>query len=165
MERQHVYAILDCARAPGLYPLIRELHPLDAPCLFAGDIAEEVRRVSPFIFALEAAPKIADLWAREGVGRSWGSFITSPHELDAVRRHIRHFLQVRMPDGMGPVLFRLWDPRVLRPFLETAPPDQIAQLFAKVSSYVVETPQGLERQIAVDGTLRRLPARWGALGG
>ncbi|MFS0738570.1 DUF4123 domain-containing protein [Sphingomonas sp. 1P06PA] len=165
MQRQQVYGILDCARSPGLYPLIRELDPLDAPCLFTGDIGEDMRRVSPFIFALAAAPKIADIWGAQGLGRSWGIFLTSPMGLDAVRRHIRHFLQVRLPDGVGPVLFRMWDPRVLHPFLGATPPDQLEQMFAKVSSFVIETEAGLERQIYAGGGLRRMPAQWGALGG
>lgn len=153
------------ARAPRLYPLVSMLHPLDAPCLFAGKIGEELRQASPFLFPLRAAPRIADLWRNEGAGQSWGIFLTSTLGLEAVRRHVRHFLQVRLPDGTGPVLFRFWDPRVLHPFLGATEPGQLAQFFAKVSSYVVETPNGLERLFFSGGQLHRMPADWSQLSG
>ena len=161
--RHEVFAIADMARAPRLYSLISTLHPLDAPCLFAGNIGEELRQASPFLFPLRAAPRIADLWREEGAGQSWGIFITSTLGLEAVRRHVRHFLQVRLPDGTGPVLFRFWDPRVLHPFLSASEPDHLQRLFAKVSSYVVETPQGLERFVLAGGQLRSMPADWNQL--
>jgi hypothetical protein len=34
------------------------------------------------------------------------------------------FLQVRLPDGSGPVLMRFWDPRVLGVLLDHAEPHQ-----------------------------------------
>ncbi len=158
-----VFAIADMARAPRLYPLISTLNPVDAPCLFAGRIGEELRQASPFLFPLRVAPRIAALWRHEGEGQSWGIFLTSTHGMEAVRRHLRRFLQVRLPDGTGPVLFRFWDPRVLHPFLAAGEPGQLAQLFEKISSFVVETPAGLERLALANGQLRRMPADWSQL--
>jgi hypothetical protein len=149
------------ARAPRLYPLVSTLHPLDAHCLFAGRIAEPLRSASPFLFPVAASARILDLWSNEGEGQSWGIFMTSPLGLEEVRRHVRKFLQVRLPDGSGPVLFRFWDPRVFHPFLISSPPDHLAALFAKVSSYLVETPAGMQRFYLDGERLRSVAAGWG----
>lgn len=153
------------ARAPRLYPLISTLHPMDAHCLFAGRLEEPLRSASPFLFPLAASERIFDLWSNEGEGQSWGIFMTSPLGLEEVRRHVRKFLQVRLPDGSGPVLFRFWDPRVFYPFLLSSEAEHLAALFAKVSSYVVETSNGLERLFLSRGQLQRQPVRWKDLRG
>jgi hypothetical protein len=133
---------------------------MDAPCLFAGRIPEPLRSASPFLFPVGASSRILDLWSNEGEGQSWGIFLTSPLDLEVVRRHVRKFLQVRLPDGSGPVLFRFWDPRVLYPFLTSSGPDHLAAVFAQISSFVIETPSGLERFYLTGGELRCIPANW-----
>ncbi len=155
-----VYAVADCARAPFLYPLIQQIHPMEAYCLLGAKTPEPLREVGAFLFPAARSAPIMARWKQEGLGRSWGIFLTSPLGFDEVRRHLKRFLQVKLPDGTGPVLFRLWDPRVLHPFLHATEAGQLAQLFARVSSYVVETPAGLER-LTFDGqALRAMPARW-----
>ncbi|SFS03916.1 DUF4123 domain-containing protein [Sphingomonas jatrophae] len=154
------YAIADMARAPQLYPMLQTLQAADVPCLFAGKIAEEVRRASPFLFAFDSAPTLIQRWAAEGPGQAWGLFLTSAEPLETVRRHVRKFMQVRLPDGSGPVLFRFWDPRVFAPFLAATEKDQLTPFFGPIQSWVIESPQGLMRHIQTAGGLKVVPANF-----
>ena len=138
--RRQLYALVDLARAPQLLPLIDWLSRTGAAqCLFEGSIAEPLRRVSPHIVAMARAPQLLDRWLAEGRGQSWGVFLETPLSMHLARRHVRRFLQVRLPDRSGPVLLRLWDPRVLGPFLQHAPADQLMRLFAGEMVYGVES--------------------------
>ena len=142
-----LYALVDLARAPQLLPLIDWLSRSGAAqCLFEGKIAEGLRRVSPHIVALARAPQLMDRWMAEGRGQSWGVFIETPLPMHLARRHVRRFLQVKLPDGSGPVLMRVWDPRVLGVLLDRVDGEQAIALFAQPLAYWCE----------VDGeTLRR----------
>ena len=164
MAAAQSFAIADMARAPQLYPMVQTLHPLDAPCLFAGRIAEEVRAASPFLFAFASAPDLMRRWATEGPGQAWGVFLTSAEPLETIRRHVRKFMQVRLPDGTGPVLFRFWDPRVMAPFLQATEPGGLDPFFGPIQSWVIETPQGLQRHLRTAGGLKVVPAGFAELG-
>ena len=54
-----------------------------------------------------------------------------------MRRHLRHFLEVQLPDGKQ-VYFRFYDPRVLRVFLPTCTADEINQFFGPIKQYLME---------------------------
>lgn len=157
---ERVYAVVDPAVEPRLYPLLKAIGELDAPCLFAGKIDEQLREVSPHIFAVENGREIVQRWIQQGGHQPWGLFMTSTLGLAEVRRHIRRFLQVRLPDGRGPVLFRIWDPRVLPPFLLASEADHVSQLFARVSSYLIARGPALERLVAANGVVQSQPADW-----
>ena len=137
-----LYGVLDCSRAPELYEHAARLEPEASSCLFEGRLAEEVRRVSPFLVELAPADPLSRLWRTQGWGQAWGILISSRAGLPAVRRRLRHFTQVRLPDGAGPVLFRFWDPRVFRVYLPTTPPPDMAGWFQEIERYIVETPDG-----------------------
>ena len=81
----------------------------------------------------------------EGWGRSWGVFATI-HDSTALRRHLRRFLKVHDEDGRE-MVFRFYDPRVLRVYLPTCRRDELAQVFGPVSSYLTE---GVEGETLID---------------
>jgi hypothetical protein len=54
-----------------------------------------------------------------------------------VRYHLRHFLEVRQPNGEQ-VYFRFYDPRVLRLYLPTLNQNESGQFFGPIHCYIVE---------------------------
>ncbi len=163
MTAERLYAIVDPAVEPRLFPMLKVMGEPDAPCLFAGDIPEGLKEVSPHIFPLERGAEIMRRWVQHGIGQPWGLFVAAPGDLAEVRRHIRRFLQVRLPDGEGPVLFRIWDPRVLPVFLKASEPDHLQQLFARATAYIVPNGPQLERITWSGGPVQSTPLTWAQL--
>ena len=85
----------------------------------------------------------------DGWGRSWGVFlkIRDPANL---RHHLRKFLKVRDEQGRK-LLFRYYDPRVLRIFLPTVDAEQCAEVFGPIAAWLPEdSAGGLILRTAVD---------------
>ena len=141
-QQARLYGVLDCARDASLYEHAARLAPESSECLFAGKLAEPVLRASPFLVELSPSDPLSRLWRTQGWGRAWGVLISSRATLPVLRRQLRRFTQVKLPDGAGPVLFRYWDPRVFRVFLPTVAPGEIAPWFADADRYIVETEDG-----------------------
>jgi hypothetical protein len=78
----------------------------------------------------------------EGWGAHWGSFVVSPANLRSLRDHFRAFHTVELPDQRT-VLFRYYDPRVLRNFLPVCNAAELATFYGPVQKYIVEgeTPE------------------------
>ena len=137
-----LYGVLDCARAQGLYEHAARLEPEAAECLFAGKLDPVVRQASPFVVELSPGDPLSRLWRTQGWGQAWGILLSSSAGLPAVRRRLRHFTLARLPDGSGPVMFRFWDPRVLRVYMPLVEPAAAADWFKDIDRYIVETEDG-----------------------
>ena len=142
MSPVRLFGVVDCARAPALYEHVARLTPEAADCLFAGKVDEELRRASPHIVELAPQDPLSRLWRTEGWGQAWGVLVFSQGTLASVRRRLRHFTLARLPDGSGPMLFRFWDPRVLRVYLPLVEPDAIGAWFEGIDRYMVESEDG-----------------------
>jgi len=157
-----VWAILDCARDDRLHDSLRDSR-LDYRCLFGGRLPHDVEVVAPHLLELQPdftfTPKLIEM----GWGQSWGVFvrIDDPSNL---RHHLRGLLRVR--DEAGRVLlFRYYDPRVLRVYLPTCRTDELRAVFGPIGSFLVEGEDGAsliefefdgeelrERRIALTGS-------------
>jgi hypothetical protein len=73
-----------------------------------------------------------------------------------MRRHFRSFLTVYDPDGK-PLLFRYYDPRVLRVYLPTCDARELETVFGPVVAYLLEgeDPGDLLRFELSSGALQR----------
>ena len=138
-EPSALYAILDAARDDEVLPWVREC---GAPteCLYDGWQAQELLDVAPFLVSLDDPAVRADLVARSW-GRAWGVFLASGAEMREVRRHLRRFLRVRV-EGSGRMLFRYYDPRVLRAFLPTCTLEEANGFFGPVDAWWSEGHTG-----------------------
>jgi hypothetical protein len=140
--RTSVWAIVDCARDPRIYPALRT-SGLDYRCLFSGRLSPEVEAAAPHLIELAPTftftPKLIDM----GWGNSWAVFLRIGDPSD-LRQHLRRFLRVQDESGKI-LLFRYYDPRVLRVYLPTCRADELLTVFGPISSYLVEdeTGQGL----------------------
>lgn len=144
-----LYAILDAARDPLVYLRIHECEE-QKQSLHEGPQAAELAFVAPYLIALpKASPFLARL-VREGWGESWGVYLTSEQPFETVRKHLRRFLTVELEGGKS-VLFRFYDPRVLRLFPTTCTPQERAEFFGPISRYFVEADsQGVALEFAAD---------------
>ena len=129
------FAIVDAARHPNLHGLVS--HCRDRRSLFAEPVDKALAPHSPYLAALREDEPLLPTWRQHGMGQSWGVMVEATVDLDSLQHHLRQFMRVKLPDG-SIVLFRFYDPRVLRVFLSSAPQDQLAQLFEGILQFVVE---------------------------
>ena len=136
-----VFAVLDGASAPGLVKQLYEHEP-EYCCLYRGELEPDIASVAPYLVRLEFGEKFAQLVMSEGWGAHWGIFARSTATLRALRDHFREFHTVELPDQRT-VLFRYYDPRVLRSFLPACNAAELGTFFGPVQSFVVEgeTPE------------------------
>lgn len=133
------FAVVDTAQDPRLLGLVRTC--ADHHCLFAGALEPEIAAASPYLARLDEREPLLATWRTHGTGRNWGVLIESDLPSAELRRHLRRFLQVRLPDG-AVAMFRFYDPRVLPTFLAGASPDQLEAFFEGVRQFVAERADG-----------------------
>lgn len=156
-----VWGILDCARDPKIYLSLLESR-LEFRCLYSGKLPRVLEMNAPHLVELFPNNRLTARWLDEGWGQAWGVFlkIDDPANL---RHHLRKFLKVRDEKGR-PLLFRYYDPRVLRAYLPSCRGEEWRLLFGPVDSFIMEARDGqalleftragarmLERRIRLDG--------------
>jgi Domain of unknown function (DUF4123) len=130
-----VWAVLDCARDRRIY---RELvvSRLDYQCLYSGAIATELKIVAPHMVELGPRYTFTGTLLSKGWGRNWGIFVRI-NDPTRLRHHLRSLLTVKTEDG-DKLLFRFFDPRVLRRYLPTCTTEELRQVFGPVTEILVE---------------------------
>lgn len=131
-----IFTVLDGASAPGLVTKLYELEP-EYCCLYRGELAPDIASVAPYLARLEPGTPFTELVLGEGWGAHWGIFVASTSNLRALRNHFREFHTVQLPDQRT-VLFRYYDPRVLRSFLPACNAEELKAFFGPVQSYFAE---------------------------
>jgi hypothetical protein len=138
-DPKSVWALLDLARDERIYRVLFESR-LEFLCLYSGRLPRLLELAAPHMVELLPGHRFVNRLLDEGWGNSWGVFVTI-QDPTILRRHLRRFLKVRDEDGRE-LLFRFYDPRVLRVYLPTCRQDELAQVFGPVASYVTEGPDG-----------------------
>lgn len=144
-QGMRIFAVLDGARDKRIEPLVRTSGQ-DYRCLYSGTLSPRLAAAAPYLLALPS-PRISG-FTQELVelawGQSWGIFLESAASLMDLRRHFRGFLRVRDEDGRF-LIFRWYDPRVLRVYLPTCTAEELKTIFGPVARFVVEgdTPDAL----------------------
>ncbi|KXF83007.1 DUF4123 domain-containing protein [Enterovibrio coralii] len=100
------FAIIDGANEEELLSMLAELDPPHT-CLYLEPVQPELVNLAPYLVQLTDEVK-EWLSLRTSL---WGIYITSTQDLQSVRRHLRKFLQVQLPNEEKPVFFRFYDPR------------------------------------------------------
>lgn len=133
-----LYAVLDASRDDRIRVLLRE-SPLTYRSLYDGALGDALGEVAPYIVELDREGALLDDLVLEGWGRHWGVYISAPpaHDLEAVRRHLRHFLMVELPGGQRGY-FRFYDPRVLAAFVPTCTRAEQQQFLGELEFHVVD---------------------------
>ena len=93
--------------------------------------------MAPYLVRLEPDAPFTDWVLARGWGHHWGIFVHARVGLKTLRSHLRRFLKVKDADGKQ-LIFRYYDPRVLRVYLPTCNADELEVLFGPVHRYHVE---------------------------
>jgi hypothetical protein len=149
----NVFAILDGASIPDLLDMLYQHYP-EFVCLYRGELDPDIAEVAPYLVRLEQKTPVTDWLLTRGWGKHWGIFVTTKSDLTAVRQHFRRFLTVHSSDGT-PMLFRYYDPRVLRVYLPTCNAQELATVFGPVERFVSEgsTPEACLQFHLLNGAL------------
>ena len=94
--------------------------------------------------------------ASSGWERDWAVFIVTGQTFRGLRRHLRKLEMVQL-EGGSKVLFRHYDPRVLRAFLPTCDAKQLEVMFGPVLSFLLPArdPRVMLELSLSDGELRQ----------
>ena len=139
---QQVFAVLDGARDPRIAPMIR-LCRLEYYCLYAGKLSPHLQNAAPYIVHLALnSPFTTDLLT-QGWGKSWGFFTQSPPHVTIKQQRIHFRTLLRVKDESGrKLIFRFYDPRVLRVYLPTCTKAEIKQFFGPIPCMMAESEDG-----------------------
>jgi len=145
-----ICAVLDCAREERIFDLIERSH-LDKCCLYAGRLPYVVQRAAPHLVVLEREDRFTRQLLEDGWGNNWGTFFRTDASMLDVRRHLRTLFRVK--DETGRILiFRWYDPRVLRAYLPTCLPDELRTFFGPIDRFYCEGAEpGSLMQFGFDG--------------
>ncbi|MGE0822566.1 MAG: DUF4123 domain-containing protein [Candidatus Binatia bacterium] len=150
-----VFAVLDGASIPDLRMNLYKLQP-EHVCLYRGELEDDMAEVAPYLVRLEEDGEFTNWMLTQGWGEHWGIVAQTPSDLQALRQHFRRFLTVYGPENK-PLLFRYYDPRVLRVYLPTCAAEELATVFGPVRSFLCEDedPNTALRFRVVSGALRQ----------
>lgn len=134
-----VFALLDGARDPIIETLVRS-SALDYRCLYAGELAPSLSAAAPYLVHLIPRTEAGNTLLESSWGQSWGCFVVAPAQttLDDLHKHFRSLLRVK--DASGRILvFRFYDPRVLRTYLPICNAAECSQVYGPVSFLLAES--------------------------
>lgn len=142
-EKPNVFAILDGARDKRIESLVLNSQH-DHACLYTGRLSPALQQAAPYLVELQQHSDFTKQLIQKAWGKSWGIFIITPPDvtLTQVRTSFRKISRVRAPSTDGTpgkvMVFRYYDPRVLRIFLPTCERFELSQIFGPASCFVVE---------------------------
>ncbi|HWB97163.1 MAG TPA: DUF4123 domain-containing protein [Bryobacteraceae bacterium] len=135
--------IVDAARDRRIFSMLLECH-LEHSCLYSGSLHPSLEMVAPYLVQLDYDYRDTHQFIRHAWGNSWGIFLRSGTRMDALRRHLRRFLVVSDPNNRR-MVFRYYDPRVLRVYLPTCTSKELQTVFGPIECFWMEhqTPDAL----------------------
>lgn len=131
-----LYALLDACDEPSVPVRCDEMESR-AVSLYRGDAQTSYRNIAPYLAQIsihEFDWLLSKLWPSP-----WGYFVIARSDLATLRTHFRRYLTVKLPDGKK-VLFRFYDPRVLKTFLASSQPQEIRDFFGPARAFGVSAP-------------------------
>jgi hypothetical protein len=139
---RRIWAILDGARDRNVYWGLLNSYQNYA-CLYAGDLAPALEVVAPYLVQLDFDDAYTRDLLKLGWGNSWGVFLECDSSMQSLRRHLRGYLRVRDERGRK-LVFRYYDPRVLRIYLPTCNAEEAKTVFGPIRRFWTESETGNE---------------------
>jgi hypothetical protein len=128
-----LYAVLDGARDSRIRGWATNTR---APlwCLYIGKIPTELEDAAPWLMRIGRGHDSTDWFFKHGWPASWGVLFASDAPQRELRRHLRKFLRVRTEDKRT-LIFRYYDPGVLRVYLPTCTPEELKIFFGPIKAF------------------------------
>ena len=136
--RPDIWAIVDAAQDQKVYWTLTNSF-LQHCCLFAGKLPQALEMAAPYLVQLDSEDKMTAYLA-ENMGRNLGIFLRCDLGLNDVRKHLRSFLTVKDMRGQK-MLFRYYDPRILRVYLPTCNASELQTVFGPIKTFWAESDQ------------------------
>ncbi|HEY1220090.1 MAG: DUF4123 domain-containing protein [Bryobacteraceae bacterium] len=137
-----VFTIADGAQDKRLYGAA-DASRQDRCCLYSverrwggQDLPWQLLMTAPYLVELDPEEEFTRYVLRNGWDHHWGIFFRADSGIQKVRRHFRDLLTVRDDKGRK-LMFRYYDPRVLRAYLPTCLPSELRQVFGPVEVFIV----------------------------
>ena len=132
---KNVYSVIDGAVLPALLGKLEE-HEGESTCLFRGELPFDLAEAAPYLVKLNKDDAFTQWLLKESLESTCCIFAYSDKEFIKLRKHFRSFMKIEDPDGKR-LLFRFYDPCVLRAFLPICTPENNNMMFAKVDTYLM----------------------------
>ena len=144
-SQRNLWAIVDCARDERVYSLL-DLSYQDKCCLYSGNLPIVLERAAPHL--VQVTPDDRFMWKLIdlGWGNGWNIFFRSESSLAGLRNHFRRIAIVR-DEYLRRLVFRYYDPRVLRVYLPTCVSKELAAVFGPVKRFYMEGETGDQMRI------------------
>lgn len=141
-HRPDIWAIVDAAQDQQVYWTLTNSF-LPHSCLFAGALPQALEMAAPYLVQLDPDDKLTAYLAKN-LNRNLAIFLQTDASLRELRHHLRTFLTVKDPAGKR-MLFRYYDPRVLRVYLPTCNANELQTVYGPVTSFwtVSDTPDSV----------------------
>ncbi|HEY3442959.1 MAG TPA: DUF4123 domain-containing protein [Paludibaculum sp.] len=135
-SRTDFYAIVDGARDRRIFSNLINSYA-NSVCLYRGDLHPELEFAAPYLVQVDFDDRFTQSLIRDGWGQSWGVFLQCPGGIERLRKHLRSLLRVKDEAGRN-LVFRYYDPRVLRAYLPTCLPDELRTVYGAIESFYTE---------------------------
>jgi len=138
---RRVFAVLDGAKDTAVFGAV-DASRQDKTCLYSvnprwlpADLAWNVVGIAPYLIELDPDEKSTNSLLRKAWEGNWGIFLRTAASIEALRRHLRHFLTAYTESGKM-LMFRFYDPCVFRVYLPTCTPDELRIFFGPISAFI-----------------------------
>jgi hypothetical protein len=138
------YLLIDAARLPRGAAQLSEAGFGRHECLFAGDLAEELADVGPYLAQLPGLDAAAATIAADYVLTEAAILVRlrePEQDFDELHRHLRKHNIIYDKRG-NPLFFRYYDPRALLAAMQTAPEPVLRSLWAPVQVLCIACGDG-----------------------
>src|SRR5262245_19410132 len=143
--RRNVWMIVDAARDPRILPMLREFH-LEYYCLYSGPLPTAVEMAAPYLLQFDYDDKDTHRFLRHAWGNSSGVFLKCGAHVNTLRTHLRELMVVRDPDA-NRLVFRYYDPRVLRVYMPTCVEEELRRVFGPIECFWTEGSNSHENML------------------
>ena len=136
-SRNRIWAVVDGAIDRRVYGMLVNSY-LNSSCLYLGELHPELEAAAPHLVQLDFEDSAARQLLESAWGNHWGIFLRADTTLQELRKHLRRLLVANDESGKR-LLFRFYDPRVMRAYLPTCTPEELRRVFGPITRIVTET--------------------------
>ena len=105
--------------------------------------------VAAYIVAIPLRSRLLDVLLKDGWSRGWGFYCTARAGLEEAFAHLQGYVTLRSEHGRT-LLFRFWDPRLMRLIVPAMAPSEAADFFGPLARLIVE---GERPEMAIEFSL------------